>query len=157
MPPGIKVTSNGAILKLVTGFKNFSPGKEFLEEAGQAVVESIERNIENQVQADGSQLKRNAPSTMESKRRRRLPQLSLVAQFRRFISKTSSWRVRATKTSVTVEPTSYRGGGKRRLKDLVRWVQEKGYTGWFGIDKKGAAKIKKALKRRIKGVFRRAQ
>ena len=50
----VKIESNGATVKLLSGLANFELGKPFMEAAGKTVVESIHRNIKNQVEPDGS-------------------------------------------------------------------------------------------------------
>ena len=48
---------------------------------------------------------------------------------------------------------------KRRsvnFRDLVGYVQEKGYTGWFGISAKGKAAIGALLRREIRRLFKEA-
>ena len=153
------MTSNGEIAKLMVKLANFEIGKEFFDDVGKIAVESIHRNIEQQKQADGSQLQENLESTTERKRRLGRPQLSLVDAHKRFISKRKGWVVNATKKGVTVFPSSYMGGGKQTLKDLVRWLQtatrhRPAYTGWFAIDAKGVKAVRDLVRKRIKSGLR---
>jgi len=121
--------------------------KPVLDDIGQAINDTIVDNILRQKQADGSNLRRNRPGTQEIKRKLGIPQLSLIFKDRRFIQRDSfEWRYEHD--GLLVEPRT------SELKDLVESVQEKGYTGWFGISDKGVKKIKSLVQEWIKEKFR---
>ena len=155
--PKVELKSNGATVKLLTGLAGFDFSKPMMEATGKVVVQSIHRNIKNQVQGDGSPLKRNAPSTMERKRRKGRVQRSLVDQFRRFVSRAMSFSVTASKSIVTIRPTGYSGGGKVGVDKLSGYVQKMGYTGWFAIDSMGAKKIRFIVRKRIQHVLAKSR
>jgi len=152
----VKIESNGATVKLLSGLANFELGKPFMEAAGKTVVESIHRNIKNQVEPDGSPMKRNAPSTMEKKRRAGRVQRSLVDRFHRFVSRSQSFKVRATKNKAVVAPTGYTGGGKIGVNKLSVYVQDMGYR-FFGLDKRGSDKIGDLVKKRVEEVLAKSR
>ena len=126
-----------------------------MRKVGKVAEGSILDNIKKQRQADGSPLKENAPSTQERKRRLRRPLLSLVDELHRFVQgNRGSWHWYPTKkgeqTLVVITPAT------AELRRLVRYVQDKGYTGWFAVSKKGEAGIRKIFRDWIKGEFRLA-
>jgi len=124
------------------------------QDIGKIVVTSINSNIRGQKQADGAPLKRNAPSTVAAKAKRGVGSMSLVADFKRFLSKASeAWRITASEKSVTVEPGELTKGGDEPLRRLVRFVQEKGYTGWFSVNAAAVTKIRAVIRRRILAVL----
>jgi hypothetical protein len=117
-------------------------GKENFEKIGEIVRASILRNIQSQTQANGAPLKENAPSTRRMKELAGRPQLSLVDKLHRFV-KPSNWLVSAENKRVVVEP---RGD----LVELCEEVQVKGYTGWFGLNRKGIELVREILRGTIK-------
>lgn len=127
------------------------------DQIGKVAEASILDNIRRQQQADGSALKINAPSTRERKRRAGRPVLSLVDRLHRFVKGNQrSWKVRKTTkrgrvNGIEVVPAT------SELKKLVRYVQEKGYVGWFGINKDAVAAIKEAVRESIRRQFKKAR
>lgn len=117
----------------VTGsMPDFKIGNAGWAKVGQVVEGSIKDNILSQRQIDGDRIKVNAPSTRARKRKKGRPQLSLVDAKKRLISK-AGWFSTVITNGVRVSPA---------FPNIVRWVQQKGYTGWIGPGKKGVSAIK---------------
>lgn len=113
-----------------------------LERCGKIMAGGIIDNIERQQQASGAGLRQNAPSTLERKRRKARPLMSLIDELNRFVRGSgASWAVNVdpAKNDVIIEPTT------GELRNLVRWVQMKGYVGWFGISKTTLAALKEMV------------
>jgi hypothetical protein len=113
---------------------------------GQLAKTSIQDNINQQMQADGSSLKANAPSTARRKELENKPVLSLVDEEHRFIQP-DSFSATVVDERVTIEP------GNEELKDLSRQVQEKGYTGWFGLNATAEKAVRVTMRNAIKRLF----
>lgn len=130
-----------------------------LEDIGRVVEGAIYTNIMQQVQADGSPLKTNAPSTRERKRKLGRPVKSLIDEAHSFIQQRGgSFRstVNATRGSVTVTATAksvLHKKGPTPFQRLVIWVQEAGYLGWFGINRTARVAIQKLIRDAIKKAF----
>ena len=136
-------------------FPGLAPDRDLLTKIGKVIEGNIIDNIARQIQASGAALKRNKPST--SRRKRASGQtwrgivMSLVAQMRRFVQPGGrSWRSVIDKNSVAVMPAT----GELAL--ISGYVQRKGYTGWFGISRKGGAAIRLVVGDWIKGQFKKA-
>lgn len=132
-------------------------GKETFERIGEAVSAGIVMNVRTSQQADGSSIKENAPSTIERKRKlRRLNPYTgavspLIDRLRRFIGvDATSWRWWPSEDRVRVEPAS------SELRALNRIVQERGYTGWFGIPNKVRDVIRRIVRARIEWLIKQA-
>jgi len=138
--------------------------KPFWQAVGKIIVTSILQNILNQKQADGSPIKRNAPSTLEAKRRMGRGSRSLVDALHRFVQGGGkSWRVRLLRSGESRAGTSitHTYGGVEvspapTLAVLNRHVQEKGYIGWLGINKSARNAIRLELRKEVRRQFRRA-
>lgn len=150
-------------LKIVRAQKAVFPGLELpqavLEDVAKVAEASILDNIRRQKQADGSALESNRQSTMEAKRRKGRPVMSLVDALHRFVRGSSiSWAstIYRRRATVIIEPAT------GELRNLVRWVQEGGdgrnrYTGWFGINKEARAAIRERLRQWVRDEFRKAR
>lgn len=151
----IEVVENG-IQEFVTKASNLKLGTAFFEAVGAVIGGDIIGNIEDGRQADGSSIKENAPSTKRKKQRQgNAPIRSLVDVERRFIRRgKTSWNWVANSKSVTIEPTGI--GKSAPLYELVREVQEKGYTGWFGVSKKAHKAIRALLRKRVEKILKKA-
>ena len=146
--------------------------KEDMELVGKVLESSILRNIKTQKQADGTALKKNPPATLNAKRRYDGILLSLRERRTRGSftqGKERSWDYQVTrKDRVTIRPAvkmvppnparanyHLRRKGSKALKpvsftNLIKWVQRKGYVGWFGLDKKGTAAVRVIIRKSIK-------
>lgn len=130
--------------------------KKLLNEVGSLGSADIMHNILAGKQADGAGLKRNAPKTADRKRKKGWTVAgrvkSLIAEHHRFVKgggRSWRWYLERGKT-VWIYP------GNAELKNLVRWVQMKGYLGWFAISVKGKVAIKLAMRDWIKKQFAKA-
>ncbi len=142
---------------------------ETLDEFGRIAVASILTNIRDQKQADGSPLKRNAPSTRQHKIDLRLPNpdLALVWIGRRLVkgNQTSfEYQVDDQKHQVTVRPsteqvTARHGEIKSTASPaaLCRYVQRRGYVGWFGINEKARLAMRASLRKFLERQIRKAR
>lgn len=125
-----------------------------LKELGQQVERGILWNIVNQRQADGSVIRPNARNYADMKRKfnwtDRGQVKPLVAQMRRFIRPFGQSWMTTTNTknsSATVQPANF------ELQQLVRWVQQKGFLGWFAVSKKVQLALRGVLRKWIKAEF----
>lgn len=158
MPDGIRVERIAAVLPAL------KVPATVMNEVGQIAEGNILDNINTQRQGDGSPIKANAPSTLERKRRLGRGTRSLIDEFHRFVrGNKGSWRWKATTkgqlAAVEITPTTVargRGSRRRALSDLVRWVQEKGYVGWFALSDDGRDAIRDVFRKWIRREFRRA-
>lgn len=126
------------------------------EKIGKILVTGIVRQVKESRQANGEQIKQNAPSTRARKIKAGRAPIPLVDQFKRFIRITAdSWRIDKTNKSVEVSAGGFTGGAKdgKGLAELVRYVQEAGYVGWFGVSKRTTELVKGVVADRIKKVF----
>lgn len=146
---------------------------ELMDRAGKRLVGDVVKNIRDQRQADGDALKQNATSTRKRKQRMGIPQMSLLDIGQRLLIVEKSWKYTTNlkKLTITVEPTSTpqtalkkythknKRTGKRRTsiarntasaKEIVEWVQEAGYTGWFEMSEAGIMGIADLLSEKIR-------
>lgn len=137
-----------------------SPGlrltQEQMKEIGEIVADGIRENILAQRQADGSPLKGNAPSTIESKIKRGLPTLSLADEGRRLLLRTS-YIVKGARNRIEIRLS----GAKRKGREgstakaeapsmLAQYTQEAGYRGWFGASQETLAAVREYLRELIR-------
>ena len=132
----------------------FVLGQKTFDQIGEIASASIVLNIQQGKQADGSAIKRNAPSTALLKRQRRALYrgrvASLIDQKHRFIQpRAGSWRWFAYTDHVNVEPAT------AELRRLSEYNQKRGYVGWFGVSKKGMSLIRRVIKRRLEEIVKR--
>ena len=123
---------------------------KLLETIGKVAEGSILDNIKRQREADGSPLQRNAPSTRETKRRKGRPLLSLVDQFHRFArgkGRSFAQQIDTHGSRVYIEPAT------SELRRLSRWVQERGYTGWFGLSAKSGELVRMMIRKWMQSQF----
>jgi hypothetical protein len=126
-------------------------GAAVWKQIGEIAEGGILDNIMRQRQADGRPIKENAPSTRERKRKEGKPQLSLIDRKKRFIKGGGgSWRFRVLKNGVVIRPA------KAELKRISRWVQQKGYVGWFGLSEKHVEVIRAIFRKEIRKQFKGA-
>ncbi len=115
---------------------------------GKTVEAGILKNIRTQKQATGAPIKRNAQSTIDRKRAKGRRIMSLVDRLHRFVKGGgASWRTKATRKGATIEPAT------SELRNLSRWVQQKGYTGWFDVSKEARAAMRAIMRKAIKREF----
>ena len=125
-------------------------------EIGRIAEGNILDNIRTQRQASGAALKTNAPSTLERKRRLGRPQLSLIDRLKRFIQgNRKSWRYRTVRANVE-QPFIEIRPATAELRRLVRFVQEKGYTGWFALSDRGRGAIAELIGKWIRKELQKA-
>lgn len=130
------------------------PGFELDQKLHKEIAEiaegSIIENILLQRQANGSSLKVNAHSTRRRKERQgNNPILSLVDKEHRFIKgRSQSWAQSVRGVGSMASLVIYPATGM--LRKLNRYVQGKGYTGWFGISKDSSDLIRHAIRKWIR-------
>jgi uncharacterized FlaG/YvyC family protein len=123
---------------------------------GRIAEGNILDNIKTQKRADHGSIKANAPSTLERKRRLGRGTRSLVDELHRFVQgNRKSWRWTASKKAekavVTIVPAT------AQLRRLVRFVQEKGYVGWFALSDDGREAIRQVIRKWIRREFDKAR
>ena len=121
-------------------------GAETFSKIGEIAISAIQANITSQQRADGSPIKKNEPSTVSRKELAGREPLSLIDEEHRFIH-ADSFSATATDSNVTIEPRS------DELKDLNLQVQQKDYTGWFGINAEARRLIGGLAMNAVKGFF----
>lgn len=123
---------------------------------GELLSLGVVDNILQQKQASGARIRPNAPSTRHRKQRLGRPVLSLIddPKKHRFIkggkgsfTYSAKGHSRGTRT-IVVEPAT------GELRKLNRYVQQKGYVGWFGVSRETEAAVRLALRDFIKRTFR---
>ena len=130
--------------------------RSMYEGVGKLVAAAIVSNIIRQQRADGGAIKQNAPSTLQSKRDRGVRLRSLIDEGERLIrGRGQSFRLETSPNQVAVVPSSTARTGRPRskpasAKQIARWVQEKGYVGWFGVGRQDRAAIKEWLKKEVR-------
>jgi hypothetical protein len=105
------------------GFPDLRLTNRFWRAAAELARDGIVGNVRAQQQADGNPLKRNAPSTRARKQKLGRAQLSLIddpSQYR--FARKSNYEIVVRKDSMIVRP---------RAQKILRYVQDKGYTGWM--------------------------
>jgi len=115
-------------------------------DVGDLVVGDIRERVYKQETIDGGRIKENAPSTLDSKKRRGKPLKSLIDKMRRFVKK-QFFTIATRKNAVVVGHTT---------PDVLRWVQEMGYVDWFGLGPKGAARVRERFVKDINDARNRA-
>jgi hypothetical protein len=120
--------------------------RPFWQKVGEIVAASTRRNILQQQQADGSRLKRNAPSTQTRKQEAGRPLLSLIDVGRRLVTK-GAYIITPISHGVEIEPAA---------RNIARWVQQKGYIGWLGVSRKAARALTQLVDQEIKRQIARA-
>jgi len=121
------------------------------DKVGKVAAAGVIDNIIKQTQADGQALKKNASSTIKRKRKLALPLLSLVFKDRSLVKGAKQsfiWRI--GRNSVTIRPAT------AEAKNRTKWVQQKGFTGWFGISAATKTAIKALIRKSIKKAFSKA-
>jgi hypothetical protein len=116
----------------------------------------ILKNIKEQKQADGSELKQNPQGYARAKRARgetwRGAVLALVKSEHRFTRPdlwSSKWSGSGLNLRLTVEPTS-----REDTKRISLAVQQRGYVGWFAPDKDSIQAIRQVLRDWIRAQLR---
>jgi hypothetical protein len=122
--------------------------KATFEEVGQKAAAGIVMNIKSGRQADGSPIKKNAPSTIRRKNKENWKHegniRSLIMKEERFIQPgMGSWRWFAYKDRVNLEPAT------RWLKDMSKRLQLRGYVGWLGLSKKTRRVVQLVFRKHI--------
>ena len=150
------MTSNGAAVSFAKRLGRIQLGKQFWQDSGEAIEAGILDNIAKQKTADGGALKRNAPKTIERKLLLGRGIRSLVDEKHRFVQGAQgSYKIKliggmfgkATGVSVIARDWPRRIGG---------YLEDKGYTGWFGISQKALALIRRLLRLEVKRVVAKA-
>lgn len=157
--------------------------KEAWRDAGNVVAAGIVDNIMKQQQESGAPLKKNAPATTTRKRNKRRDLRSLMEKLYRFIRVADT--VRGSGGALEEMQIAGRGGkisqarvdtanswgilrylpsggvvvGARsqQLKNLSRWVQEKGYVGWLGISATTREALRAVLKAWVAATLKRRE
>lgn len=121
--------------------------KVLMEDIAEKASTGIVDNIMLQKQASGATLKRNARSTrlLKQAKNKGKPVLSLVDEEHRFVQtqgESWSWRLSGfgKRKRIIIRPRT------GELATLNRYVQEKGYVGWFDISAKTEAAIRKLIR-----------
>ena len=114
------------------------------QKIGDAVRDTVIKNVAEQNQADGTRIKKNAQSTLAKKHRLGRGSRSLVDNpaTHRFFRR-SSFAVLADEHGVTVYPKD---------REVSRDVQGKGYTGWLGLSKAGWNQVRKIVTEFVQGL-----
>lgn len=126
----------------------------FLELLGQIAQNSVLNNIKFGKQADGQQLKRNAPSTIKAKRAAALPVIKALVAYDQSLyrgrGQSFSWETKKTGNgyTITIRPAT------PDAIDRTRKVQEMGYVGWFGLSKTASGIMAKAMKEYVFAFFK---
>lgn len=125
--------------------------KAFAEKIGKLLAAGVVDNILQQRQAKGGSIKVNAPSTRERKQRQGRPTLSLIddPKKRRLVkgrgrSFASGVMGTSGKYTIKIVPATY------EARQIVRYVQDKGYTGWFGVHKDTKAAVIEMIREEVK-------
>lgn len=140
--------------------------KETTEEIGGIASRGIPRNIIEQKRADETGIKSNSPLWQRTKRRLGWDARSLIAKKRSFTQSkgaSASFPYELKKKSIIIRPSQsartggYKGGPTAAFKDVAIWVQQKGYTGWFGLREKTKKLIRTVIRKFIKKEFAKAR
>lgn len=128
--------------------------KELLNSIGRAMEGAILENIAMQRQADDAPLRANKQATANRKRAKgwlwKGRAMSLVAEFKRLVrGRQASWRWRLKKNAVIVGPST------DEVRNLSRYVQLKGYTGWLGLNRRSRDAIRSMVRHWIVTKFQR--
>lgn len=127
--------------------------QDAMRDIGRVIAASIRENVITQTQADGSAIKSNRTATIESKRKRGLPALSLIDAGRR-LELAASYIVSGARNRIEVamSRSPRRGHAAKKAEApsvLSRYVQERGYTGWFAPSAKGIAAVRAYLRQLV--------
>jgi hypothetical protein len=143
--------------KIQAKMPGFELDKPVLTEIFEIAEGSILDNILSQKQASGGALKRNAPGTRKRKQKQgnRLPGHSLIDRQHRFIkgrrqSYQHSIRGRGSNATIVIYPAT------QELRTLNRYVQRKGYTGWFGVSKEAFGLIRFVVRKWVNREVKKA-
>ena len=123
-------------------------------EIGKLVVVGMRKAIETGERADGGgALKSNKQTTIVRKMRQGKQAKSLIDEYRRFVSPTeSAWSFDSDENGITITPSyGYTGGDPRHvtLAELVDWLQDDHYLGFFAVSRDAKARIRGVIRRRI--------
>jgi hypothetical protein len=121
---------------------------------GKLVVVGMRDAIGSGERADGmGALKSNKQSTIRRKLRQGKKAQSLIDEYRRFVSPTASaWSFDADENGITITPShGYTGGDPKNvtLAELVDWLQDDGYRGFFAVSRESREAIRGVLRKRI--------
>jgi hypothetical protein len=113
---------------------------------------AILKNIKDQKQADGSQLKQNSQRYADYKKRKGKTiggrVLALVFEERRF-ARPDLWPATWTKNKLTIEPST-----AEDTRQISRDVQIRGYVGWFAPSAKAAEAARALIRAWIQKTIR---
>ena len=139
----IRVGKPAKLHRIVLGAKTF-------DAIGKVASASIVTNIQRGQQEDGTSIKENASETKDAKRSRKYKgsTRSLIDKKHRFIQPgKGSWTWRADRDSVTITPAT------GWLAKISKYLQQRGYVGWFGISKRGWTGITRIVRVRIREII----
>ncbi len=139
----------------------FSFPATFWKKTAKIAARSIVQNIKNQQQRDGSPLKQNKQQTLDRKRRQRRPGKSLMddpASHRFIQTAFGSYEPKALHqtrgqrfyTGVTI------GFSQQEAATVARFLQKRGYVGWFGVNQAGMRAIAIEYKKAVARALQRA-
>lgn len=111
--------------------RTYQPRREVLQAVGEVAREEIIKNIRAGKQASGADIKRPRGGGQP-----------LIDKRGRFVS-VGNWAVRVLGHVVEVRPVG-------ELANLVKWVQQGGFVGWFAVSRVGLKRIKELLRERLK-------
>ena len=151
------------------------PGLKFTrtlwDEIGAVATAGISENIQKQQQASGAAIKKNSPSWQAEKAIRGWDARSLIAKNKSFIRKSKKkgtdgrdplrsflWTTDFRNRFISIKPTTKqwknpRGKGHVGFNKLTKYVQEKGYVGWFDLHRRTVKQIDALIARWIKRKF----
>jgi hypothetical protein len=132
-------------------------GKPFVEKIGQIIAAGVVDNILKQRQTGGARIRVNAPSTRERKQRQGRPTLSLIddPKKRRLVK----GRGRSFQSGVMGTRGKYRikiVPATQETRQIVRYVQDKGYTGWFGVHEYTYNAVVELIRQTVKEKWKKA-
>lgn len=140
--------------------------KETMEKIGGIASQGIALNIKEQQTVNGGSIKDNSPLWQRVKKRRGWDSRSLVAKKKSFLKQKGSnvsFPYELKRDSIIIRPSQsartggYKGGPTAAFKDVAIWVQQKGYTGWFGLREKTKKLIRTVIRDFIKKEFAKAR
>lgn len=137
---------------------------DLLRRAGELALREQTRMIQRNRRIDGSPQKVNAPSTLRRKALAGRPAVSLVDEFKRFVSR-NTWGIDTeTKTNtvrvhiVNEEAKEIAGylQGKRKIRKTMTgysyrsvYLETMPYTGWIGVTESAKAKVAELFVRQL--------
>jgi len=134
-------------------FPDLKLDEKALKEIGRAIEIDTVTNIKDQKKIDGSAIKKNSPGYAKWKRASGFGTRSLIARDKSLIklqNKSFAAKTSVSDQSVVVAPAVGNAA------DRSEGVQEKGYTGWFGISPRAVDAIQAALARFIERAWKKA-